>query len=272
MRRIALMSQKGGSGKTTTTVNLAAVLGETGKRVLLIDLDPQANATEWLGMKNDRRDLLEVFTDGRDLATLIRPTTAKGVDLIPSSEWLSGAEKGVAGEIGAEVILRRALDGLPPRWDVVFIDGQPSLGFLVISALAACHEVLVAVEASALALSGLAAVLRNVERVRERLNPEIRLAGLLACRVDARQRHDLDVVETMRERFGETVFHTVIRANCRLKEAPSFGKAITEYSPRSTGAQDYRAAAAELVTRGAAELVTRTRKGPKTQQQQQGKR
>lgn len=249
MRRMAVTNQKGGSGKTTTAVNLAAALGEAGRRVLVLDLDPQASASAWLGVKDGGRGLLDVFTEGRDLASLVHSTEAPGVDVVPSSAWLVGVDKALAGEVGSETILRRALERLPDRWDVVIVDCPPSLGLLAISALVGCPEVLVPVETRVMALAGLAALVQTLERVRERLNPELRLTGLLACRVDARTRLSQDVIGTMRERFGGDVFRAVIRENVRLAEAPSFGKPITLYDTRSAGAEDYRAAASELAAR-----------------------
>lgn len=249
MRQIAVMNQKGGSGKTTSAVNLAAALGEKGKRVLLIDLDPQASASNWFGVKDGGRGLLEVFTDGQPLAPLVQATCAKGVELVPSSTWLVGVERALASEPGTEAILRRALERLPDRWDLVLVDCPPSLGLLAVAALAACGEVLVPVETRVMALAGLASLVQTVERVRDRLNPELRIAGLLPCRVDARTRLSHDIVETLRERFGADVFRTVIRENVRLAEAPSFSKPITIYDPRSAGAEDYRDAAAELLKR-----------------------
>lgn len=267
MRRMAVTNQKGGSGKTTTAVNLAAALGEAGRRVLVLDLDPQASASAWLGVRDGGRGLLDVFTEGRDLSSLVQPTEAPGVDVVPSSAWLVGVDKALAGEVGAETILRRALERLPQRWDVVVVDCPPSLGLLAISALAGCPEILVPVETRVMALAGLAALVQTLERVRERLNPELRLTGLLACRVDARTRLSQDVVGTMRERFAGDVFRTVIRENVRLAEAPSFGKPITLYDARSAGAEDYRAAAAELTARWRKDT-----QGTKQRQQPKGKR
>lgn len=257
MRQIAVTNQKGGSGKTTTAVNLGAALGEMGKSVLVLDLDPQASASAWFGVKDGGRGLLDVLAEGQTLAPLVQATSAPGVDLIPSSTWLVGVEKVLAGEPGTETLLRRALERLPQRWDFVIVDCPPSLGLLAVSALAACGEVLVPVETRVMALAGLASLVQTVERVRERLNPALRIAGLLACRVDARTRLSQDVVQTLRERFGDDVLNTVIRENVRLAEAPSFAKPITLYDGRSAGAEDYRAAAAELLKRG--QVVERTK-------------
>jgi len=172
-----------------------------------------------------------------------------GVDLVPSSSWLVGAEKMLAGEVGAETILRRNLEGLPPdRWDYVLLDCPPTLGILTVNALAAAQELLVPVEAHVMALSGLAHLLQTVEVVKDRLNPDLKISGILACRVDARTRHAREVVEQLRKRSGPLVYKTVIRENIRLAECPSFGQPITLYDPKSAGAQDYRALADEIIS------------------------
>ncbi|HEX4967765.1 MAG TPA: ParA family protein [Nitrospiraceae bacterium] len=247
MRLIAIFNQKGGSGKTTTAVNLAAALGEQDRHVLVLDLDPQASASSWLGVKDGGRGLLDVFTDGLALAGLIQPTSADGVDVIPSSTWLVGAEKALAGEVGAETILRRRLAALKGPWQYILIDCPPALGLLTVNALAAAQEVLVTVETHVMALSGLARLLETLEVVKERLNPDVKIAGILACRVNARTRHAQEVVEQLQKRFGSLLYHTLIRENVRLAECPSFGQPITLYDPRCNGATDYRQLATEVI-------------------------
>ncbi len=262
MRTLACVNQKGGSGKTTTAVNLAAALGERGRRVLLIDLDPQASATTWMGITDAGRGLFDVFVNNTantansansakgNLYDVIRPTNAAGVDIAPASAWMVGIEKALAGEVGAETIFRAKLAGLAPEWDYVLIDCAPSLGILTVSALAAVREILVPVEAHVMALTGLAQLLQTVTVVKERLNPTLEIAGIVACRVDARTRHALEIVEQLRARFGATVYQTEIRENVRLAECPSFGRPITQYDSQSAGARDYRALAAEVDARG----------------------
>jgi len=250
MRTIAVTNQKGGSGKTTTAVNLAAALGEMGKRILVVDLDPQASATSWLGTTPDGRGLYDVIADRKPLERLVVAATAPGVDLVPSSPWLVGAERTLTQKPGSEVLLRQAVQQLPARWDFVLVDCPPSLGYLAVSALAACREVLVTVEAHVMAMAGLAALLQTVERVHERLNPELAVSAILAVRVN-RTTHSRDVVERLRKRFGDLVLTATVRENVRLAEAPSFQAPITKYAPTSIGAEDYRAVAVEFAGRRA---------------------
>lgn len=249
MRRIAVSNQKGGSGKTTTAVNLSAALAEQGHRVLLVDLDPQASASAWLGVRNGDRGLLGVFTDNVHLCHLTHQTRIVNVDVVPASPWLVGVDKALAAEVGAETLLRTAFAKLPMRWDYVVVDCPPSLGFLAIAAFVACQSLLVPVETRVMALGGLAALLRTMERVRERLNPDLALAGIVPCRVDLRTNLSREVVQRLRERFADVVFDSTVRENVRLAEAPSFEQAITSYAPNSTGAADYRAVAVELLAR-----------------------
>ena len=250
MRTIAVTNQKGGVGKSTTAVSLAAALGERKQQVLLIDLDAQATASSWLGIHDGGRGLFEVLTNNGNLADLVTQTTVPGVEVVPSSAWLLGAERALIGEPGAETILRRSLERLPAnRWDFVLLDCPPTLGLLAVSALAACREVLVPVEASTPALAGLASLLQTVERVQERLNPSLELSAILVCRVDSRTNLSKDVVASLRKRFGPLVLKSTIRENVRLKEAWSFSKPITQYAPSSNGAEDYRSAAAEILKR-----------------------
>jgi chromosome partitioning protein len=248
MRTFGIGNQKGGSGKTTTCVNLAATLGEQGRRVLVIDLDPQHSATSWLGLKNPGRGLYEIFVGDGGLAGIVQETGVPGVDVAPSSPWLVGVERILAGEVGAEHILRRRIAGLPAdRWDYLLIDCGPTLGMLTVNALAAVRELLVPVEAHVMAMAGLAQLLHTVEIVQERLNADLRVSGILACRVDSRTRHSREVVEQLRERSGKLVYQTVIRENVRLAECPSFSRPIIQYDPKSSGAADYRALAQEII-------------------------
>src|SRR5258708_9197264 len=185
MRPLGIINQKGGSGKTTTAVNLAAALGEKGKRVLVIDLDPQASTSSWFGIKDVGKELLDVFTGASELADQVQVSSALGVDVVPCSTWLAGVEKALAGEVGAESILRRRIRKLPKdKWDYLLIDCPPTLGILAINALTAADEVLIPVEAHVMALAGVAQIIKTAEVVKDRLNADLELTGILACRVD----------------------------------------------------------------------------------------
>lgn len=250
MRTVAVTNQKGGSGKTTTAVNLAAALAEQGVRVLVVDLDPQASASSWFGVRDDEhRGVLDVLAGNANLSDLARDTDVAGVAVVPGSAWLTSTESALAGEVGRETLLRRALATLPKRWSVVLCDCPPSLGLLSLSALVACREAFVPVETHVMALAGLAGLWQTVERVQERLNPELHVSGVLACRVDARTNLSREVVAKLRERFGSLVLDTVVRENVRLAEAPSYHQPITVYAPDSPGAADYRAVAGEFQKR-----------------------
>ena len=245
-RILAITNQKGGSGKTTTAVNLAATLGELKRRVLLVDLDPQASASNWFGITEEGKGLFEAFTESRNLKDLIHQTCVPLVEMIPSSAWLVGVDKALAGEVGAEMILKRHLAELSDQWDYILLDCSPTLGIVTINALVAAKEILIPVEAHVMALRGLAHLLQTVETIRVRLNADLAISGILACRVDARTRHALEVVAQLRERFGKQVFQVVVRESIRLAECPSFGKPVTLYDPQGNGAKDYRNLAKEV--------------------------
>jgi chromosome partitioning protein len=248
VRTIAVINQKGGSGKTTTSVCLGATLAEKGKRVLLIDLDPQYSSTTWLVTHTTGRGVFDLFAEPETttLESLIQPTSTEGFSLVGSSAWLVGAEKALSTEPGAENILRGKLSGLADRFDYVLIDCSPTLGVLTVNALTAVREVLVPVECHVMGLQGLAQLMQTVDLVRKRLNPHLRIAGILACRLDQRTNHGPETVAKLRTRFPETLI-TMIRENIRLAECPSMGEPITSYAPSSSGAEDYRALAEELI-------------------------
>lgn len=250
MRTIAITNQKGGSCKTTTAVNLAATLSERRKRVLLVDLDPQASASKWLGVRGDGKSLLGAFTEDGTLESLILPTDVPGVDLVASGPMMIRTEKSLAGEPGAETILRDLVAKLPAgRYDYLLFDCPPSFGLLGISALVAADEVLVPVEASSMAIEALGELTHTISTIQKRLNPALDLSSILACRVDSRTNLSREVVDELRKHFGGKVFKTVVRETVRLREAPSHRQPITTYAPRSPAAEDYRSLADELLRR-----------------------
>ena len=217
--------------------------------MLVVDLDPQASATAWFGVRDETAGLLDVFTKNQALDALVQETAVRNVSLVPASSWLVGVERAVAGEPGAEMLLRRAVRRLPARWDVILMDCPPSLGFLTVSALVAASEVLVPVEASALGLAGLAALMQTVDLIRDRLNDTLTVGTILAGRVDTRTNLARDVVDDLRRRFPDECLQAVIRENVRVKESWSFHQPVLQYAPTSTGAADFRAVAAELLPR-----------------------
>jgi chromosome partitioning protein len=246
MRAIAIANQKGGACKTTTAVNLAAALGRK-HRVLVIDFDPQANASRWLGVKDGGQELLDVLTDGRSLAEIVRTTEAKGVDLIPSSTWLRRADRALASEPGAETIFRRAIAKLPPkRWDLILVDCSPWLGLLTISALTACSEILIPVEASSMSTEGLRDLIATIDKIREGLNPSLRPLAIVPSRVDERRAHDRKTVTSIRRHFGKLVTELVVHESASLKEAALHQQPIEQYAPTSRAAQEFRDLAAHI--------------------------
>jgi len=251
MRTVTIINQKGGSAKTTTAVNLSAALGESGKKVLLVDLDPQCSASVWLGSKNDQhRGLFDALTGDGGLEEAIVPTDVTGVDLVPASSWLLGADRLLAREPGSEAILRNKLNKLKMRWDFIIFDLPPSLDLLSISALVASKEVCVPVEPSPIALAGLVQLLRTIQQVKERLNPQLDISGILLCRADSRTNLAKEVEESLRNKFGEKVFKTIIPESVRFRESWGHTKPILTYAPSSAGAEAYRSVGKEFLERG----------------------
>ncbi len=249
MARIyALANQKGGVGKTTTAINLAACLAEAGQRALVVDLDPQANATSGLGMRANGNSSYELL-DGAPLAELTRHTRFANLDLVPSKPELAGAVVELAQRADGERYLVDALANGTAQYDFVFLDCPPSLGPLTVNALAAADRVLVPVQAEYYALEGLTQLLQSVELIRRRLNPRLGIGGVLLTMVDGRTRLAHDVEEEVRRHFGPLVFRTAVPRSVRLAEAPSHGLPVIAYDRRSAGADAYWKVAMELVER-----------------------
>lgn len=246
MRKIALANNKGGSGKTTTTVNLAASLGERGIHVLVVDLDPQASATIWLGGRESSVGLVEYSAGELRVSELVKPSTAPGVDLIPASSSLVPSGEETENRTGLAIV--RAFRRLPDFWDLILVDTPPTLGYLSLAPLVACDHVVIPVEAHALAMPGVASVVASIERARRHVNPRLDLLGIVACRVNPTS-HVRDVIVQLRARFGATVLEHSVRDAIRIAEAPALRLPITRYAPTSRVADDYRGVAAELLTR-----------------------
>jgi chromosome partitioning protein len=247
-RILTLANQKGGVGKTTTAVNVAACLAEAGEQTLVIDLDPQANATSGLGERANGVSSYDLL-DGAPLDTLVHPTRFRNLFLVPAKPALAGAAVELSHYHGGESFLADSLVRARELYSFVFIDCPPSLGPLTVNGLAAADRVLVPVQCEYYALEGLAQLLESVELVRNRLNPRLALAGMLLTMADSRTRLAGDVAAEVRRHFGELVFEAVIPRNVRLAEAPSHGLPITAYDPRSAGADAYYRVANELIDR-----------------------
>lgn len=248
MRTIAIINQKGGSGKTTTTVNLAATLAEKKRSVLVIDLDPQGSLTSWFGISHEEKGLFDVFVSNANIADIIAKTDNQNLSIVPASNWLFGVEKALASEVGAETILRQQFKKLEKNgYDYILIDCPPNLGILTINALTAVQEVIIPVEARVMALSGLVQLMQTIDIIKQRLNKNLHIAGIVPCRVDARTKHAREVVDALKSNFKGMLYHTAIRENIRLSEAPSFTQPITDYDTKCYGAFDYRALAKEVI-------------------------
>jgi chromosome partitioning protein len=245
---IACANQKGGVGKTTTVVNLGSYLALTDDRVLIVDLDPQGNATSGLGF--DRRSIeqsvYDAVVDGRPIADLIMKGPIDGLDVVPSAIALAGAELELAPIEGRERRLARQLAGIADRYDYILIDCPPALGLLTVNALTAADSVLIPLQCEYYALEGLTQLLGTLDLVRDNLNPRLKIHGIVLTMYDARTNLSADVAAEARSHLGDLVYRTIVPRSVRLSEAPSHGLPIPNYSPESTGAVAYAALATEV--------------------------
>lgn len=249
---IAIANQKGGVGKTTTAVNLSACLAHIGKRVLLIDVDPQGNTTSGIGIdKGDVENCIyNILVEDISPKEVIMPTAVEGLDIIPSTIQLAGAEIELVPTISREVRLKRALEQVEHNYDFIIIDCPPSLGLLTINSLTASNSVLIPVQCEYYALEGLSQLLNTVRLVQKHLNTNLEIEGVLLTMLDARTNLGIQVIDEVKKYFREKVFTTIIPRNVRLSEAPSHGQPIITYDPKSRGAEVYIDLAKEVVANG----------------------
>ena len=251
-RIVAVVNQKGGVGKTTTTINLGAALAAYEHRTLLVDLDPQGNCTSGLGVEAGSGTTYEALTGEESLADVIRPTEFPHLSLVPATPELAGAEVELVGMVGREFRLREALEGYEDS-RYILIDCPPSLGLLTVNALAAADALVVPIQCEYYAMEGVSKLMKTVDEVRRFLNPELALDGILLTMYDDRINLAQQVAEEVRSVFGDLVFETVVPRNVRLAEAPSFGRPIHAYDLRSKGAQAYLELGREYLQRRAAD-------------------
>ena len=249
---ITVANQKGGVGKTTTSVNLGSCLAYIGKSVLLVDIDPQGNATSGVGIEKADVDhcIYDVLVDDLEASMVIKQTNVENLDVIPATIQLAGAEIELVSTISREVRLKRALDEVKQNYDYVLIDCPPSLGLLTINAITASDAVLIPVQCEYYALEGLSQLLNTVRLVQKHLNHDLAIEGVLLTMLDARTNLGLQVIEEVKKYFQDKVYKTIIPRNIRLSEAPSHGEPIIIYDPKSRGAEVYLDLAKEVVTSG----------------------
>lgn len=246
---VALANQKGGVGKTTTAINLGASVAACERRVLLIDLDPQSNATSGLGVTEANPSMYDVLIENMPLRDIIRPTEIPTLFIAPSSVDLVGAEVELRDAIGREYYLKRVIEPIAADYDYILIDSPPSLGLLTVNGLTAANSVLVPLQAEYFALEGVSQLLSTIDRVKSAVNPSLDVEGIVLTMYDERMNLARQVAEEVRNHFGDKLYKTVIPRNVRLSEAPSFGKPIILYDIRSRGSEAYVSLAREFIQR-----------------------
>ena len=252
-RIIAMCNQKGGVGKTTTTINLGAALAECGRKVLLVDFDPQGALSVGLGIPTHELDVTIynlLMERGHDIRDVVQHTRTPSLDMIPANIDLSAAEVQLVGEVAREMVLARALRPLADEYDVILIDCQPSLGLLTVNALTAAHGVIIPLECEFFAMRGVALLVETIDKICDRLNPRLEVDGILATMYDGRTLHSKEVVRSVVDHFGDRVFHTVISRTVKFPDASLAGEPITTYASTHPAAEAYRQLARELIARG----------------------
>ena len=247
---LSVSNQKGGVGKTTSAINISAGLALKDKKVLLLDLDPQGNATSGLGIEKDNMGIYDVMINGEDIENVVMKTDVKNLYIIPSNIDLSGATVEMVSLKSREMLLKNALSKIKNDYDYIIIDCPPSLSMLTINSMTTANSILVPIQCEYYALEGLSDLLHTVNLVQERLNPELAMEGVVFTMFDARTNLSLQVVENVKENLNQTIYKSIIPRNVRLAEAPSYGKPINLYDPKSAGAESYMLLAEEVINKG----------------------
>ena len=250
-RIIAIANQKGGVGKTTTAINLAAALAEAGQRVLGIDFDPQGNLSSGIGIEKEsiKNSVYDLLINGVDFYSVLHETEIKNLDVLPTNVNLAGAEIELQDEANRDTKLKEKIEAIRANYDFIIVDCPPSLSLLTINALTAADSVLIPIQCEYYALEGLGQMVKTINLIRKKLNKKLTIEGVVFTMYDARTNSSQQVVESVKETLDEYIYNAVIPRNVRLAEAPSYGKPITEYDTRSSGAESYRMLAAEVISR-----------------------